>query len=124
VENEPARSGWTFESCPRWCTRQHDDDDHPDDRYHDSAPTTTPTIFLQRDHEAGPGRWRHEAGEITIISSRHADTDETITFIGRDDRFDQQLHLTPEGAARLADAIVRHLAQLQEPTDGPGRRDG
>jgi hypothetical protein len=124
VENEPARSGWPAEPCPQWCTRRHADDDHPDDRYHDSAPTTAPIVFLERDRDAGPGRWRHEAGEITIISSRHADAHETITFIGRDDRLDQQLHLTPEGAARLADAIAQHLAQLQEPTDGPGRRDG
>lgn len=111
MNDEKARAIWQTEPCPPWCTQDHRDDDHPDDRYHDSAVTRVPVILIERDHAAGPGRWEREAGEITIVTSRHADTAEVVTFIGRDDGPGQQLTLTPEGAARLAAAIARHVAE-------------
>lgn len=112
MTSEQARAIWQSEPCPPWCTVVHRDDDHPDDRYHDSAALQVPAIVLERDREAGPGRWVREPAEITIVTSRHADTVDVVTLIGRDDRLDQQLSLTPEGAARLADAILQHLASL------------
>ena len=115
VESEQPRASWQSEPCPAWCTRRHADDDHPDDRYHDSAPTQVPAILLERDAAAGPGRWSSAAGEITIITSRYVDGGDTITVIGREDLPDRQLSLTPEGAARLAEAIARHVALLELP---------
>lgn len=97
------------EPCPSWCTQQHSDDDHPDDRFHDSAVTQVSVIFAERDHVAGPGRWVHTAGEISIVTSRHIDTSDVVVFIGRDDQVNQQINLTTDSAARLAEAITRHL---------------
>ena len=112
MESEQPRASWQSEPCPAWCTRRHADDDHPDDRYHDSAPAQVPAILLERDAAAGPGRWSSTAGEITIITSRYVGGADTIIVIGREDRLDQQLSLSPEGAARLAEAIARHVASL------------
>jgi hypothetical protein len=115
MDDEHARAVWQSEPCPPWCSGEHHDDDHPDDRYHDSPSVQVPVTVMERDHAAGPGRWIPLPGEITIITSQHADTGEMVTFIGRADRRDQQLHLTPDGAARLAREIVQHLATINRP---------
>ncbi|WP_392390977.1 DUF6907 domain-containing protein [Nocardioides sp. LHD-245] len=31
---ESSRPTWLAEPCPPWCLREHDEDDHPDDREH------------------------------------------------------------------------------------------
>lgn len=113
MQSDPTRASWQSEPCPAWCVRHHQDDDHPDDRYHDSGTTEVPTLFAARDHAAGPGRWAMDSGEIMIITSRHVDSTETITFVGRDDRLGQALTMTPDSAARLAEALTRHVAALR-----------
>lgn len=30
----PDRPSWLHEACPSWCTREHREDDHPEDRIH------------------------------------------------------------------------------------------
>ncbi|MCX6401635.1 MAG: hypothetical protein NTX33_17115 [Propionibacteriales bacterium] len=30
---------WLDEPCPPWCVRDHEEDDHPEDRYHQSEPS-------------------------------------------------------------------------------------
>lgn len=109
MSSKNPRAAWQSEPCPAWCTQQHRDDDHPEDRFHDSVATRVPMVFAERDHEAGPGRWAHTPGEISIVTSRHAETSDVVVFIGRDEHPGQELSLTPEGAARLAVAIARHL---------------
>jgi len=39
---------WLDEQCPAWCARPHREDDHPEDRYHQSDPSIFPAV-------AGPG---------------------------------------------------------------------
>lgn len=109
MSSEQTRESWRSEACPSWCVKDHHDDDHPDDRFHDSAATRVPVIFAERDHEAGPGRWAHVPGEISIITSQHVESSEVVVFIGREDHVDQRLNLSVEGAARLAEGIERHL---------------
>lgn len=31
-----ARPSWLVEECPAWCTREHHEEDHPEDRRHQS----------------------------------------------------------------------------------------
>lgn len=31
---ESSRPSWLNESCPPWCLREHEEDDHPEDREH------------------------------------------------------------------------------------------
>lgn len=112
--NEAARANWQSEPCPSWCVREHHDDDHRDDRYHDSETTLTPSAFALRDFDAGPGVWQVEMGEIAIVTSKHVETDTVVTFIGRDDRIGHSLTMTPETAAQLAAALTRHVASLNK----------
>lgn len=109
MSSEQTLAAGRSEPCPPWCIREHHDDDHPDDRYHDSAATRVPVIFAERDHQAGPGRWAHVRGEISIITSRYVGSADVVVFIGREEQPDRQLNLTVEGAARLAEGIQRHL---------------
>ena len=32
--HEPSQPSWLHEPCPAWCTREHREDDHPEDRVH------------------------------------------------------------------------------------------
>lgn len=41
---DPARPVWLDEACPTWCTRDHREGDHPEDRYHQSEPSMVPLI--------------------------------------------------------------------------------
>lgn len=109
---EQSRATWQAEPCPPWCVREHHDDDHPDDRYHDSEATLIPAVVAERDLPGGPGRYTRETTELAIVTSRHDDSPDLITFIGRGDRADQQLIMTPESAAHLATALTRHLALI------------
>lgn len=111
---EQSRASWQAEPCPPWCVREHHDNDHPDDRYHDSDTTLVSAVMADRDRLGGTGRWTHETAELAIVTSRYDDTTQLITFIGRDDRPDQHLVMTPESAERLAQALIRHLAMMAE----------
>jgi hypothetical protein len=112
VSSEQALATWQSEPCPSWCARVHHDDDHPDDRYHDSTQLQVPSILMERDLDAGPGQWVSVPEDLTIVSSRYDSADDIITFIGRADRHDQHLQLSPETARRLAQSILDHLDQL------------
>lgn len=118
MSSDQARAAWQSAPCPSWCTQRHHDDDHPDDRYHDSVAVPVASTVMQRDRAAGPGQWVEVPAELTVVTSRHADpasTAETVTFIGRADRTDQQLQLSPGSAKHLAEAILEHLATIDEP---------
>lgn len=36
TDPRPDRPTWLTEACPPWCAREHGEDDHPDDRFHQS----------------------------------------------------------------------------------------
>lgn len=46
---EPARAFWQTSPCPTWCkwAGQHRDDEHPDDRCHDSEMLHTPRVLAR-----------------------------------------------------------------------------
>jgi hypothetical protein len=109
-----SRPSWLSEPCPAWCTRSHHDDDHPDDRWHDSETTLVPVTALRRDTGAGAGRFEPEQAVVTIVTSRHVGDTVTTTFIGYGDRPHTALQLTPESAARLAEAVTRHASMVAD----------
>lgn len=41
-EGQPRRPTWQQLPCPDWCERMHEEDDHPEDRYHQSEPSFIP----------------------------------------------------------------------------------
>lgn len=114
MRDDPKPAKWQTKPCPPWCAREHRDNDHPDDRFHDSARTVVPTIFAQPDRVAARGRWILESDDLTIVTSQHEKNATAITFIGREDRVGQELMMAPESAARLAESLLAHLATLEE----------
>ena len=94
------------ERCPSWCVVDHQPDDHPDDRWHDSASSHVDVIVRL------PGS--AEAGELTIVTSRRFGEPDEWTFIGEADRNRQRLELSRESAQRLATALTEHLRALDE----------
>jgi hypothetical protein len=46
---DDGRPSWLLEPCPAWCTREHEEDDHPEDRYHASEATCLPAIGATAD---------------------------------------------------------------------------
>jgi hypothetical protein len=40
---------WLTEACPSWCVREHCEQDHPDDRYHQSETSFVPVVTAVRD---------------------------------------------------------------------------
>jgi len=96
------------EPCPSWCRSNHREQRHPDDRYHDSLSEYVPALL-------GRGRGGHIEStqtELLIVTSRKVGHDDTWTFIGEPDRPAQHLQLSPESAARLNDALTRHLSMI------------
>lgn len=94
------------ERCPIWCVVDHQPDDHPDDRWHDSASSHVDVIVRLPDST--------EASELTIVTSRRFGESDDWTFIGEPDRNRQRLELSRESAQRLATALTEHLRALEE----------
>ncbi len=113
--HDPTGPSWQSRPCPPWCVRTHREDDHPDDRFHDSRSTRVPVVLLDRDVDAGPGRWSHDLTDLAIVVSQHDTADEVVVLVGREDDTRQQLHLSAESAARLAKALDTHLRILRPP---------
>lgn len=42
--DQPQQPTWLSERCPSWCSREHDQRDHPEDRYHQSEPCVVPGV--------------------------------------------------------------------------------
>lgn len=114
MPNNPKLAAWQDSPCPSWCVREHNDDDHPDDRYHDSAVTEFGATVASRLPEQGPGQWQLDDADISIVTSVHACGSTAITFIGRGDDVTQSLTLTPESAEQLARSLAEHLAMLEQ----------
>ncbi|WP_416779404.1 DUF6907 domain-containing protein [Microbacterium lacticum] len=42
------RLSWLTEPCPAWCRADHHDQDHPDDRFHQSRQILVPVVVPKR----------------------------------------------------------------------------
>ena len=49
MDDGQRRPTWLTERCPDWCTREHVESDHPEDRFHQSEATFVPAIVSVRD---------------------------------------------------------------------------
>ncbi|WGX97977.1 DUF6907 domain-containing protein [Nocardioides sp. L-11A] len=46
---ESSRPTWLDEPCPSWCLREHDEDDHPEDREHRGEPVDLAVVATGED---------------------------------------------------------------------------
>lgn len=93
---------WQRDPCPSWCVVRHQEDDHPDDRVHDSSPSYVPVV-LNADDEV-------VSTELLIVMSRRVDETDDWVFVGEPDRARQRLVLTPESAQRVAHSVLEQLS--------------
>ena len=93
------RPSWQADGCPPWCVSEHREDDHPDDRFHDSAPALVPSVL-------GPDG---VAADLLVVTSRRCDTANDWVFVGHPERAAEGLVLSRESARRLARAILAQL---------------
>ncbi|MCR1786491.1 hypothetical protein KVF89_28410 [Nocardioides carbamazepini] len=101
------RPTWLQESCPAWCTREHEEDDHPADRYHASEATFLPAIAATAD--TVPAASSADAVELIIHIRRQLDDPtDWVTVEPAQTRL-PRLTLTRESAARLVRALAEQL---------------
>lgn len=104
---EGTRPTWLLEACPAWCTRAHLEDDHPEDRYHESFPTSVPVVAATAD--TIPATASLTAMNLLVQLHRHIG--ELVEWIAIEPTESRQprLILTRESARTLALAM-RDLA--------------
>lgn len=94
---------WLAEVCPAWCTRIHREDDHPEDRYHQSEPSTFPAVAGAGDDVPLTDSLR--AMTLGVRLGRHLGDDRTWLVVeSLDDRHPRAV-LTRDAAG----ALIRHL---------------
>ncbi|GAA1527942.1 DUF6907 domain-containing protein [Nocardioides humi] len=102
------RPTWLLEPCPAWCTREHVEDDHPEDRYHSSEASVVPAIATDEDRL--PPSASADAVELIVGMTRPVG--ELIEWVTIEPSLSRQprLTLTRESAQRLLDALAEQLA--------------
>ncbi|MDR6118087.1 hypothetical protein QE370_001271 [Aeromicrobium sp. SORGH_AS981] len=113
--HQPERPRWLHEPCPSWCAVVHADDDHPDDRHHDSAPVHVPVVLLRRG--ADDAATRPAPGEVSVVRTRRCHDPEDWVVL--EESGTAHLVLDPASARRLAAALLAATGQASL----PGERD-
>lgn len=103
-------------SCPSWCSGDHEGQDHPSDRYHQSVLTLVPVVIparRSRAGRAGDGDPNSESTEFSVQASRSVRGDRTIwvAIVGEQ----QYIDVTLESAIRLYDALGQLLDRVRRP---------
>ncbi|GAA1522683.1 DUF6907 domain-containing protein [Nocardioides humi] len=100
---------WLTEPCPAWCEREHLEDDHPEDRYHQSAVVQVPVVAGPR---AIPMTARLVPLEMTVRIGRHLGERRVWLALEPAEGGAPSLVLSAESGSVLAAAIDEVLAGL------------
>lgn len=107
---DPSAPTWLVEPCPWWCARTHEEDDHPEDRYHQSEPAMLPALAGAAD--TVPVTDSIESLDLLIRRGRYVGESLEWVLIEPAEAVRPRLMLTIE-SARL---LLPHLAdQIAEP---------
>jgi hypothetical protein len=104
---------WLDEPCPAWCAREHREDDHLEDRFHQSDPSIFPAVAGAG--EAVPLTASMGALTLGIRLGRQVGDDRTWLVIESLDERRPRTVLTHETAR----ALHRHLAHQLALADAP-----
>lgn len=98
---------WQREPCPPWCVREHDEDDIPLDRYHQSAPSLLPILMSGYPEE--PRSSTFVPAELTVRVGRYST--EVVEWVAIEPvaLSAPRLVLTAESAYRLAQQVKEQL---------------
>ena len=94
---------WLNEPCPPWCTRGHEEDDHPEDRYHCSEPSYVAAIITAID--TVPLTTSMTGLDLTVRRGRYAEDVTEWVSIEPVNQREPRLVLTIDSAARLDTAL-------------------
>ncbi|TYL55914.1 hypothetical protein FXB39_01565 [Nocardioides sp. BGMRC 2183] len=107
------RPSWLAEACPPWCAREHHEQDHPEDRYHQSAPSFAPVIAALG--HAIPVTDALTAVELIIRMARYVGDVHTWIAIEGTEAPEPRLVLTAESARSLVQHLEEQLDSLRLP---------
>ncbi len=101
---------WLDEPCPPWCVRDHEEDDHPEDRYHQSEPSLFAAI-------AGSGDQVPMTASLAPLTlgihlGRHVGETRAWVVIESLETRHPRMVLTEEAAVALQQQLEHQLARL------------
>lgn len=96
------KPSWLHEDCPSWCTVDHDEADHPDDRKHRNDAKVLPVVLASR----LPGRELPTAAECVVELSRRVGERETWVYVGEAEGAEHRMVLARPSAIRIAEEIL------------------
>lgn len=106
---QQSRPSWQADPCPSWCTGDHAEQDHPDDRVHRGRALTVPVVARRTWFEGGGIRRSAEATEFEVAVSRVDGESETWLYVGAGPAV--SIEVTTESAERLARAVSEALVR-------------
>ncbi|WP_447589526.1 DUF6907 domain-containing protein [Microbacterium lacticum] len=102
-------------TCPPWCTADHDEQEHSDDRWHLSTPLWLPVVELATISPSnGPMRSEEFGIELTIGIEQRVDENEPYISVVSDDR-ERGFRLSLDSTRRLTVALSAVLHDVWEP---------
>jgi hypothetical protein len=83
---EKPRPSWQAEACPSWCVVPHRENDHPDDRYHDSEFSRVNLTTEPPETEVidGVTYGADDVPELSALLSQHDEAEPRIVLIHND----------------------------------------
>ncbi|WP_370289681.1 hypothetical protein [Nocardioides sp.] len=106
---QPPPPTWLSEPCPTWCTREHLDDDHPDDRFHQSEARFVAAIASPA---AVPDPAALASLDLVVRAGRHLGHDLTWIQVSAAEAAHPTLVLSLDSALLLGGAIAAAAADV------------
>ena len=98
---------WLTEECPAWCTREHREQDHAEDRYHRSEASIVPGVLAVR--PTVPLTDSLEGLDLVTWLGRYVGTTVDWLAIEPIERREPRLVMTVETAHRLVRCVSEQL---------------
>ena len=104
---DDSRPSWQADECPPWCTGEHGERDHPDDRVHRGRSTAVPVVARRAWFDGEGIRRSAEAVDFEVALSRVDGEPETWLYVGAGPGL--SIEVTAESAERLVRAMAEAL---------------
>lgn len=114
AEPGTARPSWQAAPCPPWCARVHTEEDHPEDRYHQSEPSVVAAVAGRGDDIPVTASLRPVS--LAVRAGRYVDGDLTWLVVEPLEQRAPRLVVTAETAGALLLGLQEQLAGLGLPT--------
>ncbi|WGL53033.1 hypothetical protein P5P86_04220 [Nocardioides sp. BP30] len=111
TDDQPQHPTWLTEGCPPWCTGEHGQLDHPDDRYHRSEASIVPGVVAAR--PVAPVTASLQGLDLVAWLGRYVGESVEWVVIEPIDRREPRLVVTAETARSLVQHLTAQLTRLQ-----------